>query len=188
MSRKLSYVLRHDPESIGLRLDDGGWVEVKVLLDALAAHGIRLGVDELAEIVATNEKRRFTIEGERIRCAQGHSVPVSLGLSAIQPPARLYHGTPEANVSSIKRRGLVKGTRHHVHLSRDPRSAARVGSRRGRVVVMVVDAAAMARDGYVFYRSANGVWLTDRVPPAYVRPQETAQAAVSDRGRSTTGT
>ena len=168
-SKLLSLVLRHRPELIGIRLDAGGWVEVDELLAALAAFGKPMSRAQLERVVATSDKQRFALEGGRIRASQGHSVPVDLGLEPVEPPPLLFHGTPERNVAPILREGLRKGSRHHVHLSPDVPTALRVGARRGRPRVLEVDAAAMARDGHVFLRSANGVWLVDVVPPAYLR-------------------
>ena len=106
---------------------------------------------------------------DRIRASQGHSVPVDLGLAPAVPPDRLFHGTSETVLPAIRAEGLHRGRRHHVHLSPDVETARRVGARRtGPVVILTVDAAAMAANGYPFYRSANGVWLTDTVPPAYL--------------------
>ena len=162
-------MLRHQPQLIGLRLDEAGWADVDDLLSALAAHGRPLTRRQLEQLVADCDKQRFALSGSRIRASQGHSVPVELGLEPVAPPAVLFHGTPERNVDAILREGLRKGSRHHVHLSPDVGTAQRVGARRGRPRVLEVDAAAMAAGGHVFLRSANGVWLVDEVPPAYLR-------------------
>jgi len=165
----MSKALRHDPARLGLTLDAAGWVP---LADLLAA----LGVDRetLDHVVETNDKKRFAVvrgpDGvERIRASQGHSVEVDLGLTPVTPPDRLYHGTGAAALDSIRATGINKGGRHHVHLSVDTATAQRVGARRGGAVAIVtVDAARMAADGHVFYRSDNGVWLVDEVPPTYL--------------------
>jgi putative RNA 2'-phosphotransferase len=170
-SKYLSKHLRHQPERLGLTLDDGGWVDVDELLAACAAHGFALTRAELEEVVARNDKRRFAFDPSRslIRASQGHSVEVDLGLDAVPPPAELFHGTNERSVDDILRDGLDRRGRHHVHLSPDVATATRVGGRRGRPVVLAVDAARMAAEGHAFYRSVNGVWLTDAVPPGYLR-------------------
>ncbi len=168
-SKRLSYVLRHDPASVGVRLDEAGWVEVDVLLRALARHGLPLTRAELEHVVETNDKRRFVIDGDRIRASQGHSIPVDLGLAAMDPPAELYHGTARHHLRGILAEGLRAGGRHDVHLSPDVDTARRVGRRHGVPVVLVVDSGAMARHGHEFRRSANGVWLTAAVPAAYLR-------------------
>jgi putative RNA 2'-phosphotransferase len=170
VSKRLSYVLRHRPESIGVRLDAAGWVDVAALLAALARHGLPLTRAELEHVVAGNDKRRFAFDrtGTRIRASQGHSVAVSLGYEATRPPDELFHGTVERFLPAILDEGLRPGNRHAVHLSPDIRTARTVGARRGRPVVLRVDAAAMAADGRTFTRSANGVWLVDAVPPAYL--------------------
>ncbi|MEU5940211.1 RNA 2'-phosphotransferase [Micromonospora sp. NPDC047548] len=169
LSKRMSLALRHRPGAFGLTPDGAGWVTVADLLTAL-----RIGRADLDAVVAGNDKQRFAVERgadgvERIRASQGHSIPVDLQLEPTAPPERLYHGTGAAALDSIRATGLHRGGRHHVHLSPDVATARRVGARRGgAVVVLTVDAAAMAREGHAFYRSANGVWLTDAVPPAYL--------------------
>lgn len=165
----MSRALRHEPARVGLTPDGGGWVPVTDLLA-----GLRMTRAQLDAVVAGNDKQRFAVghgpDGvERIRASQGHSIPVDLGLAPALPPAFLYHGTGRAALESILDTGLHRGGRHHVHLSSDVDTARRVGARRGgAVVVLTVDAAAMARDGHVFYRSDNGVWLTEAVPVDYL--------------------
>jgi putative RNA 2'-phosphotransferase len=165
----MSRVLRHDPGRVGLTLDSAGWVPVD---DFLAA--MRIDRADLDVVVAGNDKQRFAVHRgpdgvERIRASQGHTIPIDLGLLPQAPPTYLYHGTSAAVIDSIRATGINRGGRHHVHLSVDTDTARRVGARRsGAVVVLTVDAAAMARDGHEFYRSANGVWLTDAVPAGYL--------------------
>lgn len=170
LSKRLSLILRHRPASVGLPLDDAGWVSVDELLVALAAHGLSLTRDELDEVVRSNDKQRFAFDDTRtkIRANQGHSVQVDLGYSSESPPDVLFHGTPTRNVASILRGGLEPRGRHAVHLSADVRTAEIVGARRGHFVVLAVDAKAMTADGHSFARSANGVWLVDVVPPEYI--------------------
>jgi putative RNA 2'-phosphotransferase len=170
-SKLLSYVLRHDPGRIGISLDRAGWVPVTELLDGLRRHGHRLSREELVAVVETSDKQRFAIDAEtdRIRANQGHSVDVDLGLAAATPPDVLFHGTPARNADVVEAQGLTRQGRHAVHLSPDRETAARVGGRRGKPVVYAVDAAAMVRDGHEFTVSANGVWLTELVPAAYLR-------------------
>ncbi|WP_435022348.1 RNA 2'-phosphotransferase [Tundrisphaera sp. TA3] len=170
VSKYLSKYLRHSPEELGLSLLPGGWVPVDDLLAAAASHGFPISYDELVEVVETNDKRRFSFDdgGDRIRANQGHSVAVDLQLEEKEPPDLLYHGTVERSLPSILSRGLIRGDRHHVHLSSDRETARRVGARRGRPVVLEVAAGRMHRDGIAFFVSANGVWLVDAVPPGYL--------------------
>ncbi|MEU0003956.1 RNA 2'-phosphotransferase [Streptomyces sp. NPDC006314] len=169
VSKYLSRHLRHQPERIGLTPDQGGWVEIDTLIAAASAHGFRFTREELDHVVAANDKQRFVIEGTRIRASQGHSIEVDLGLPPATPPPYLYHGTVARNLDVIRAEGLKPMNRHAVHLSADRETATRVGARRGRPVVLTVDAGAMHRDGHVFHISANGVWLTQAVPPCYLR-------------------
>jgi putative RNA 2'-phosphotransferase len=170
ISKYLSRHLRHRPDELGITLQPGGWVDVEALLAACARHQFPLTRDELAEVVTENDKQRFSFDasGTRIRANQGHSIAVDLLLEAAVPPPMLYHGTGERAVPSILKEGVRKMGRHHVHLSEDAETARRVGARHGRPVILVIDAAAMARSGFTLYRSANGVWLVDHVPPQYI--------------------
>lgn len=168
ISRYLSKHLRHRPERLGLCLEPGGWVPVSALLTACSRAGFPLSRAELEEVVARNDKQRFSFDdsGARIRAAQGHSVDVDLQLAAATPPPTLFHGTHARALGSILREGLLPMGRHHVHLSSDVHTATRVGARRGRPVVLVVQAGRMAADGCAFYETDNGVWLVDAVPPS----------------------
>lgn len=168
-SKFLSGVLRHDPGKIGIELDRAGWVPVDTLLAALKAHGRRMTRETLDRVVAENDKKRYEYDesGTWIRASQGHSVEVDLGYQPAEPPARLYHGTATRSLDAICQEGLKPGRRHHVHLSPDIETATKVGARHGKPAVLTVDAARMRQDGRVFYRSTNGVWLTDHVPPEY---------------------
>ena len=141
------------------------------LLEACGRHGFPVSRAELEEVVGRNDKRRFAFDesGTRIRAQQGHSIPVDLGLEPVEPPSVLYHGTGECSVQTILENGLYKMGRHHVHLSPDVAAAKKVGSRRGRPVVLEVEAGDMHREGWTFYLSGNGVWLVEHVPPRYLR-------------------
>jgi putative RNA 2'-phosphotransferase len=169
-SKFLSLHLRHRPAALGLVLQEGGWVNVDDLLAACAAHGMPISRLQLNEIVAGNDKQRFAFDasGTRIRAQQGHSMAVDLQLLPATPPAVLYHGTAPAALPAIRREGLQKMQRHHVHLSPDEETARRVGARRGQPHILTVDAAAMHAAGMVFYESGNGVWLVNSVPPQYL--------------------
>lgn len=169
-SKFLSLVLRHQPETIGIDLDDAGWVEVSLLLARCHEHGMAITEHALAEIVATSPKRRFALseDGLRIRANQGHSVDVELGYEASDPPALLFHGTVAKVLPAIHKDGLLKMQRHHVHLSPERETAAQVGKRRGKPVILVVRSGAMLSAGHEFFVSANGVWLTEHVPAGYI--------------------
>lgn len=170
ISKYLSKHLRHTPERLGLTLAPGGWVEVDNLLSACAAHQFSITCAELEEVVATSDKQRFSFDvtKTRIRANQGHSIEVELQLEPQTPPNVLYHGTGEKSVPAILQSGLLKMSRHHVHLSKDVETAYKVGMRHGRPVIFAVNAAAMQQAGFTFYCSDNGVWLVERVPPQYL--------------------
>jgi putative RNA 2'-phosphotransferase len=176
-SKFLSLILRHEPHRIGVVLDAAGWVDIDKLLDALHAHDVELSREELLEIVAASDKQRFAVssDGTRIRANQGHSVQVELGLPPEPPPELLYHGTVDEFLPGIRAQGLHKRQRHHVHLSADIETAKKVGGRRGKPVVLGIKAGEMARAGHTFFRSANGVWLVDHVPPPFIELDDTVE-------------
>jgi putative RNA 2'-phosphotransferase len=171
LSKFISLVLRHQPEKFGVVLDAQGWLPISELLAAAERAGLPLSHEMLDEIVATNNKQRFAVseDGTQIRARQGHSVAVDLQLPAIQPPEVLYHGTATRFLDAIKKEGLRPGSRQHVHLSLDAVTARSVGQRHGNPAILIINAAAMHRDGLSFYCSENGVWLTEHVPPQYIR-------------------
>lgn len=170
ISKFLSLVLRHEPAKAGLTLDSAGWVDVDALLRGCAAAGVPVTPEELNQVVAENDKQRFAFspDQKRIRANQGHSVAVELDLAPSVPPTLLYHGTADRFLDSIKAKGLCKAQRTHVHLSAERSTATEVGRRHGRPVVISVAAAKMHQAGHKFFRSANGVWLTDEVPVEYM--------------------
>jgi putative RNA 2'-phosphotransferase len=170
VSKFLARHLRHAPERIGIELDVGGWVAVDQLLAAAARAGFPITREELDIAVAEPTKRRYAYDadGRRIRAVQGHSVPVELGYEPVAPPEELFHGTHPRAVDRILAEGLRPMDRHHVHLSPDVATARVVGARRGRPVILRVDAAAMAADGAAFLRADNGVWLVSGVAPRYL--------------------
>jgi putative RNA 2'-phosphotransferase len=171
ISKFLSFVLRHEPQSIGLVLDEAGWAKVDELLAKANARGKRLDRALLQHVIDTNDKQRFALsdDGTRIRANQGHSIEVALGLPAVTPPDLLYHGTATRFLESILATGLDKRNRHHVHLTESLATATAVGRRYGKLVLLAVDARRMSADGHLFHRSDNGVWLTEAVSPQYLR-------------------
>jgi putative RNA 2'-phosphotransferase len=175
VSKLLSRALRHDPAVLRLELEPDGWAGVDEVLAGFASRGTPLSLDDLREVVASSDKRRFAFspDGARLRANQGHSIPIDLGLAPVAPPPVLLHGTVAPHLDAIEREGLRPMGRRHVHLSPDLETATAVGRRRGRPVIVEVDAAAMHRDGYEFRCSDNGVWLTDAVPPGYLARRPT---------------
>lgn len=170
ISKFLSLVLPHEPETIGVTLDENGWVSVDTLLERINISGTEIDIGILKYIVDTNAKKRFAFNEDLIliRASQGHSVTIDLGYTPQQPPEILYHGTPITNIESILQHGLEKRERHHVHLSSDIATATNVGNRHGKPIVFEVASARMYTDGYTFIISENKVWLTDNVPPKYL--------------------
>ncbi len=168
-SKFIALILRHKPEIVGVTLDDHGWADVQALL-AGVNRTRPLTMAQLEEIVRTDNKQRYAFNEDhtRIRANQGHSLPVDVELTQAEPPAVLYHGTGEKYLPFILREGLLPRTRLYVHLSADTATAENVGKRHGKPVVLRIDAGQMAADGYAFFLSANGVWLTKQVPVQYL--------------------
>ena len=172
-SKFISLILRHKPEAIGISLDEHGWADVEELIKGIARTR-DFDMEMLEEIVRTDEKQRYSFNEDKtlIRANQGHSIPVDVELDEEQPPEELWHGTGEKYVSSIDVQGLIPKSRLYVHLSRDRETAFKVGRRHGKPVLYIVKAGEMYRDGYKFFLSKNGVWLTKEVPIEYLMKRE----------------
>lgn len=169
-SKFLSLVLRHKPELIDIKLDVAGWVLITDLIKKSKAYGMNISKSDIDEIVAENDKKRFTISenGMKIRAAQGHSVNIDVGYEAQKPPSTLFHGTSVNTLDDIMKDGIKPMSRNHVHLSVDKETAHKVGSRHGKVILLKIDAYAMHQNGVKFFVSDNGVWLTDFVDRKYI--------------------
>jgi putative RNA 2'-phosphotransferase len=167
ISKRLSYILRHAPDSVGLVLDENGWASVH---DLMTKFGRPLSIEDLKEVVETNEKKRFAFNDNltKIRASQGHSIEIDLAYQPTMPPEFLFHGTATRFIESIKKDGLLKGSRHHVHLSLDEVTARKVGARHGSPVILTLKSKEMYEAGYVFYVSENDVWLTEHVPTRFI--------------------
>jgi putative RNA 2'-phosphotransferase len=165
----LSLILRHKPEEAGIELDKNGWAKVDELIK-----GVRrkypLNMETLEEIVATDNKQRYSFNEDHtlIRANQGHSIPVDVELEQVEPPEYLYHGTGKKYVESIEEQGLISKSRLYVHLSDDLETAIKVGGRHGDPVVYRIAAGWMHDEGFTFYKSKNGVWLTEKVPKVFL--------------------
>lgn len=170
ISKLLSLILRHNPEKIGIVLDENGWTDCAALIEAAGKKGLKFNRSTLDEVVRRNDKQRFALspDGLQIRANQGHSIAVDLALDPQTPPELLYHGTVERFLTAIAEEGLKKGSRNHVHLSPNLVTATKVGERRGQPMILKVRAAEMAAAGHDFWLSNNGVWLADTVPPEFI--------------------
>lgn len=172
-SKFIALILRHKPEEIGISLDEHGWANVDELIAGIAKTQ-PFTMKMLEEIVASDEKQRYSFNEDKslIRANQGHSIPVDVELEEKEPPAILYHGTGEKYVTSINALGLIPKSRLYVHLSSDYETAVKVGRRHGKPFVFQVAAGDMRKDGYKFYQSVNGVWLTKEVPVGYLKADQ----------------
>lgn len=167
----LSLILRHDPSAAGVTLDEHGWADVQEVINGINSTGkYHIDMDKLCEIVRTDNKQRYSFNEDKtkIRANQGHSVKVDVELKQAEPPELLYHGTGQKSVSAIRDGGIRPMSRLYVHLSKDRQTAETVGSRHGKPFVFVVRSGEMHRNGYIFYLSENGVWLTKEVPTEYL--------------------
>lgn len=169
ISKSLSYWLRHKPEDIGIELDNDGWTDVATLIEN-AKKKVYFDLNELKEVVKNCDKQRFKLSEDftRIKANQGHTADVEIKFKKVIPPVVLYHGTVKEFLDSIKKKGLIPGKRHHVHLSKDKETAEKVGARRGKPILLEIDCKKMLADGVEFFISDNGVYLVDIVEPKYI--------------------
>lgn len=174
ISKFLSLVLRHKPETIGIQLNQNGWVDISELIEKSNKYGVQFDRETLNHIVATNSKKRFAFHDtlDMIRASQGHSIAIELAYTNQKPPEILFHGTSKKSVQSILEKGIERQNRQHVHLSSDIETAIMVGQRHGKPIVFEVLAGQMYKDGFQFFISDNGVWLTDNVPTKYLKTKD----------------
>ncbi|MBR3833128.1 MAG: RNA 2'-phosphotransferase [Lachnospiraceae bacterium] len=176
LSKFLSLILRHKPSAANIELDEHGWANVQELIAGInqADQNNNIDIEKLEEIVRTDNKQRYSFNEDRtlIRANQGHSIPVDVELEEVEPPEYLWHGTGQKFMESIDNEGLVPKSRLYVHLSGDEETAINVGKRHGKLLMYKVLSGKMVEDGYKFYRSVNGVWLTKKVPAEYLEKQE----------------
>ena len=170
ISKYLSYILRHRPDSIGVKMDKYGWVDIDELMEK--SKDIPLSREVIEKVVKSSDKQRFSIKENKIRANQGHSIEVDLQLVPQKPPQKLYHGTATRFLESIQSKGILPKSREYVHLSKDVETAENVGKRHGKAVVIEIDTGKMYEDGYLFYLSDNGVWLTKKIPYDYCKEIE----------------
>ena len=170
VSKLMSLILRHKPETINAKLDANGWLAIDELIAGINKKGVKINRELLEVVVEDNDKKRFIIseDGLKIRANQGHSLHIDLELKPVLPPYTLYHGTVGKFMEAIRAQGLQKMNRQHVHLSADKETAVKVGSRRGKAIILAIKAREMHENGIPFYQSENGVWLTDAVAPDYI--------------------
>lgn len=170
ISKYMSLILRHKPEVIGIYIDEHGWANVEKLIQGIAKNNPGFNMEALEEIIKTDNKQRYSFNDDKtlIRANQGHSIQVDVELEEKEPPNVLYHGTGEKYVTSIDKNGLIPKSRLYVHLSRDIETARAVGKRHGKEIIYSVNSAQMHKDGYKFYLSKNGIWLTKKVPMKYL--------------------
>lgn len=170
VSKFLSLILRHQPEVIGVILDENGWADFEELLNCAHSHGYNFSREQILKVVQNNDKQRFSFseDGRKIRANQGHSIPINLNLEPQQPPAILFHGTATRFLTSIQQQGLHSASRQYVHLSSDEATAITVGKRHGKPIILRIQAGKMWLRGIPFYLSDNGIWLVARVPPEFI--------------------
>jgi len=169
IGKYMCLILRHKPEIIGIELDKNGWANIDELINGVKKKYPDFNREGLEYIVKTDNKQRYSLSDDKskIRARQGHSIDVDVELNELTPPELLYHGTAERFLESIMKEGLVPKSRLYVHLSKDVETAEKVGKRHGKPAVLKIETGKMAEDGFKFYLSENGVWLTKAVPPKY---------------------
>ena len=170
ISKFLSLILRHKPEALPIELDGQGWADLDEIIEKMQQKGMEVDESIIQSVVANNDKQRFRLDlpNRRIRANQGHSIDIDLALDPSVPPVVLFHGTATRFIDSIMEKGLIRGSRQHVHLSLDIGTATKVGSRHGKPTILQVDAQAMHQQGHKFFVSENGVWLTEHVPVKFL--------------------
>ncbi|EOE7167605.1 RNA 2'-phosphotransferase [Clostridioides difficile] len=166
----ISLILRHKPETIGIKLDDYGYADVNELIEKINNTGRNINIEILEQIVKEDNKQRYSFNEDRskIRANQGHSINVNVELRELEPPRFLYHGTATRFLDNIKKEGIISKSRLYVHLSNDIDTAVQVGKRHGIPIVLKINAGKMYENDYKFYLSENNIWLCEYIPFKYV--------------------
>ncbi len=169
-SKFLNLILRHKPETVGLVLDDNGWIDVDLLLEKMNKAGKTIDRSALEQVVKNNSKQRFVFSecGQRIRANQGHSVEIELGYDSVKPPEFLFHGAATKDIAAIRENGLLKMGRHDVHLNAQAEPCIHVASRHGKPIVLTIKSGKMHDEGFKFFLTPNNVWLTNHVPARFI--------------------
>lgn len=165
--------LRHHPDSAGIVLDQGGWVDTNLLLEAILKNYPAYSMEQLKEEILQNERYSFFDDScQKVRADYGHSCGLKLEnlfSSSSVPPAVLYHGTERQARDSILGSGIHRQKRDHVFLTDNLDVAMKKALRRHTPpAIIVVDAKKMEADGYLFYHVKNDIWLTYDVPKEYI--------------------
>ena len=171
LSKFLSLILRHKPQTVGLCLDEKGWADVGELIDLVSQQGIHISRELLEEIVGDSEEKSFVFNADKskIRSYQEQSPKADLALISEQPPQYLVYCTTTRFLATMRSQGLIPGNQSHVQLSSDKLAAIQLGQRYGQSIVLTVKAAEMFQAGHPFYRSEQGLWLAETVPPWYIQ-------------------
>ncbi|VIF91215.1 RNA 2'-phosphotransferase-like protein [Clostridioides difficile] len=166
----ISLILRHKPETIGIKLDGYGYADVNELIEKINSTGRNISMEILEQIVKEDSKQRYSFNEDRtkIRANQGHSIKVNVELKELEPPKYLYHGTATRFLDNIKKEGIISKSRLYVHLSNDIDTAVQVGKRHGIPIVLKINTEEMCENGYKFYLSENNIWLCEYIPFKYV--------------------
>lgn len=172
LSKTVSHALRHEPWIYELELDDDGWVDMEVLLEALRNESLAwqsLNECDLVEMIHSSSKPRHELINGRIRALYGHSVPRKLHKAPAPPPIFLFHGTSPAFVAAIQRDGLLPMKRQYVHLSIDRDTAIVVGKRKSHdPSILTIRSKFASEFGIHFYYGGGKVWLADSVPSEFI--------------------
>jgi putative RNA 2'-phosphotransferase len=167
VSRYMSSLLRHSPQN--LKMDTQGFVSIDELLEKIRT---RYPIDKsmILEIANKSDKKRFEVNGNKIRALYGHTIPVNIEFEEDTHVKLLYHGTTAEAASKILKEGLKPMKRKWVHLSPTVETAIEVGNRRTtHPIVLEIDAKAAREDGMKIYRATDKVFLSGSVPRKYIK-------------------
>jgi putative RNA 2'-phosphotransferase len=167
-SRWMSYVLRHNPERYGLQPDRYGFVDFEEFLQIASRRYPDLGADRIRALIEASGTSRFEIAGERVRARYGHSIAVDPVGPPVEPPEALFFGTDASSADTIAAQGLIPADRRHLHLSTTPEEALTIAQRKtSNPMVFRILAQDAHKTGVAFFRESE-LFLTARVPPAFL--------------------
>ncbi len=133
-------------------------------------------VKELQDIMAEDDKKRFTMSDRRIRAENGHSIEgLDMKYTLITDPSKypvVVHGTYSKNIDSIMRYGLHRRSRNEIHFTTVLDTRKNLSGFRDNADTLIhIDMEAAMRDGLTFYITGNNVILCPGNKDGYLLPK-----------------
>jgi len=168
LGRFISGALRHFPDDLGLAMNQHGWVDLDVLVDAMRTRYKWSNKEKLFSIIESDEKGRYEIKVNKIRARYGHSVDIDLDYDENTLP-EVYYGASREEVDILLEKGIKPVKQRYVHLSTSVDKAREVAKIHTEdPVLLVINAEEAQNDGVAILSATENIVLADEIPPQYL--------------------